>query len=336
MDCELELQARACEAMGSPFVAAFLRAACDDYRAGGRVRDLLDARPDASRPGLRLSGAFHYLALAGVPTLRRHYPSLGGDGDALRAWYAASALFDREPELVERLFEDNVQTNESLRSMPILGAFLHLAGRYELPFRVFEIGASAALNSRFDRYRHIGSDWQWGESDSALVLDNRIVTGRPRHLDKQIRIVERRACDANPIDVTDPIAVRRLESFVWPDQVDRLQRLRAAVAVANAVPVRVERERFGTWIPREVRPSAGKVTVVLQSIVEEHLTRAERDGLHATIASVGAQASETGPFSYVRMELEERSYDTTVTTWPDEATVTICRSDGHAQDIRWL
>jgi hypothetical protein len=336
IDRELEQQARACEAMGSPFVATFLRAACDDYIAGSRVRDLLDARPEASRPGLRLSGAFHYLALAGEPTLQRHYPTLGGDGDALRAWYAASALFDREPEIVEKLFEDNVQTNESLRSMPILGAFLYLAGAYELPFRVFEIGASAGLNSRFDRFHYVGNGWTWGDRDSALELRNRIVAGRPAHLDKQIRVAERRACDAHPIDVADPLAVRRLESFVWPDQLDRMHRLRAALAVAAEVPLEIEREKFDTWISRVIRPAGGFVTVVLQSIVEEHLSKAHRDELHATVASVGAHASDSAPFAYVRMELEERAYDTTVTTWPDETTVTICRSDGHAQDIHWL
>jgi hypothetical protein len=205
IDSELEQQAHACEAMGSPFVATLLRAACDDYCGGSLLRDLLDAHAAYSRPGLRLSGTFHYLALAGEPTLSRHHPSVGGDGDALRAWHAASAILDRDPELVERLFRENVQTSESLRSMPILGTFLYLAGTFELPIRVFEIGASAGFNARFDRYRYVGDDWQWGQDGSPLVLQNRILSGRPTNLDARLTIVERRACEAHPIDIADAI-----------------------------------------------------------------------------------------------------------------------------------
>jgi hypothetical protein len=336
METELELQARACEAMGSPFVATFLRAACDDYCGGSRVRDLLDAHATYSRPGLRLSATFHYLALAGEPTLSRHYPSVAGDGDALRAWHAASAIFDRDPELVERLFRENVQTNESLRSMPILGAFLHLAGAFELPIRVFEIGASAGFNARFDRYRYVGDDWRWGDDDSPLVLQNRILSGRPTNLDARLAIVERRACDAHPIDVTDARSVRRLESFVWPDQLDRLQRLRAAIAVATVVTLEVEPESFATWLPRNVEPFDGHLTVVLQSVVEEHLSSPERIELHAAVGRIGRKASAKAPFAYVRMEQEGVAYETTVRTWSPESSTTICRSDGHAQDIQWM
>jgi hypothetical protein len=336
MEVELQQQARACELMGSPFVATFLRSARDDCLGGSRVRDLLDARSTYSRPGLRLSGSFHYLALAGEPTLGRHYPSVGGDGDARRAWYAASAILDRDSELVERLFCENIQTNESLRSMPILGAFLYLAGTFALPFRIFEIGASAGLNSRFDRFRYVGDDWQWGNADSPLVLQNRTIAGRPANTDASIRIVERHACDAHPIDVGDMRAVRRLQSFVWPDQVERLHRLQAALAVATDLPVKVEREGFATWLPREARPQNGSVAVVLQSIVEEHLPPAQRDELHATIDRIGQTASSKAPFAYVRMEQEGAAYDTTVRTWPSQDTLVICRSDGHAQDIRWM
>jgi hypothetical protein len=336
MESELELQARACDAMGSPFVAEFLRAACDDYRGGSRVRDALDALAAHSRAGLRLSGAFHYLALAGEPMLRRHYPSVGGDGDARRAWHAASAILDRDPEPIERLLRENVQTNESLRSMPILGAFLYLAGTFELPFRIFEIGASAGLNSRFDRYHYVGDDWRWGNTNSPLVLRNRIVSGRPAHLDSTIQIAERRACDANPIDVADRRSVRRLESFVWPDQLDRLQRLRAALSIASDVDVEVLRENFTTWLPREVGPRNGSIAVVLQSVVEEHLAAAQRDELHSIVETIGTQATATAPFAYVRMELEPETYETSVQTWPERSTTMICRSDGHAQDIRWM
>jgi hypothetical protein len=333
---ELDQQARFCEAMGSPFVGQFLRAASDDYAADIHVRQLLDEITALSRPGLRLQGAFHYLALDGDASLGKYFPSVGGDGDARSAWAEARSILDANPELVARLCRENVQTNETLRSTPILAAFLHLAAAYDRPFRLFEIGASAGLNCRFDRYRYEGPDWQWGDARSPVVLQNRTVSGRPKHLEATIDIAERRACDANPIDVGDARAVRRLQSFVWPDQPDRLRRLRGALELATATPVAVDAERISTWLVREVHPKAGWVTAIVQTVVEEHLTPATLQELADAIASVGRRASSTASLAYVRMELRNDAYDTSIRMLPDREAITICRSDGHAQDIQWL
>jgi hypothetical protein len=333
---ELDQQARFCEAMGSPFVGQFIRAASDDYATDTRVRDLLDEIMAVSRPGLRLAGAFHYLALEGDASLGKHFPSVGGDGNARRAWGEARSILAHDPDLVARLCRENVQTNETLRSTPILAAFLYLASICDRPFRLFEIGASAGLNCRFDRYRYEGPDWQWGDSRSPVVLQNRTVSGRPRYLDATIEISERRACDANPIDLGNERAVRRLQSFVWPDQPDRLHRLRGALEVAATTPVVVDAGPFSTWLVREVHPKAGYVTAIVQTVVEEHLTPATLQELDDAIAAVGRRASSEAPLAYVRMELRNDAYDTSVRVLPDRDAVTICRSDGHAQDIRWL
>lgn len=333
---ELDQQARFCESMGSPFVGQFIRAASGDYDADTRVRVLLDEITALSRPGLRLQGAFHYLALEGNAPLGKHFPSVGGDGDARGAWAEARSILDTDPELVARLCRENVQTNETLRSTPILAAFLHLAAIFNLPFRLFEIGASAGLNCRFDRYRYEGDGWQWGDLRSPVVLRNRTVSGRPKHVDATIEISERRACDASPIDVGDARAVRRLQSFVWPDQADRLRRLRGALELAAATPVAVDAERFSTWLVREVQPKAGCMTVIVQTVVEEHLTPATLQELDDAIASAGRRASSTAPLAYVRMELRNDAYDTSIRMLPDRDALTVCRSDGHAQDIQWL
>jgi hypothetical protein len=333
---ELDQQARFCEAMGSPFVGQFLRAASNDYAIDVRVRDLLDEMTALPRPGLRLAGAFHYLALEGDPALGKHFPSVGGDGNARNAWAEARSLLERDPALVAQLCRENVQTNETLRSTLILAAFLHLAAIYDRPFRLFEIGASAGLNARFDRYRYEGSDWQWGDARSPVVLRNRTISGRPKHLHAAIDIFERRACDANPIDVGDARAVRRLQSFVWADQPERLQNLRGALEVAASTPVVVDAERFSTWLTREVYPKVGCATVIVQTVVELHLTPAALEELNDAIASVGRRASSSAPVAYIRMEFRDGAWDTSIRMLPDCDAVTICRSDGHAQDIHWL
>jgi hypothetical protein len=54
-------------------------------------------------------------------------------------------------------------------------------------------------------------------------------------------IVDRVGLDQAPIDVHDDDAVRWLEACVFPDRVDRIERLRQAIGVARGAPVRIER-----------------------------------------------------------------------------------------------
>jgi hypothetical protein len=333
----LELQAQACAAMGSPFTARLMEAALSDYREGGPVRNLLDAHPEYHRPGLNLAGALHYLALHGEPTLSSHYPSVGGDGDASRAWYASRAILAQDPDRIVHLFRGIVQTNEPARSTPILAAALCVASQFGLPIRIFEIGASAALNLLFDRYRYEAVGWHWGDIRSPVVLRNRIETGRPKNLRAPLQVVERRGCDIHPIDLNDEDAALRLQSFVWPDQPERLKRLRAAIELAKAAPVVVDAESFSTWLPREVRCRAGYATVILHTVIEEHMSANERAELDGAVMATSQQASSRAPLARVRMELKGGTYRTEVITWSaSSAATTICTSDGHAQGIVWL
>ena len=52
-------------------------------------------------------------------------------------------------------------------------------------------------------------------------------------------IADRVGLDRSPIDVHDEEAVRWLEACVFPDRLDRIERLRPAVEIARAEPVRL-------------------------------------------------------------------------------------------------
>ncbi|MFY9737757.1 MAG: DUF2332 domain-containing protein [Candidatus Cybelea sp.] len=332
----LAVQAQACGVMGSPFTADLIQAALSDYCAGGEIRDLLDSYPHYKRPGLKLAAALHYLALDGEPVLSKHYPSVGGDGDGRAAWGAGRAILAQHRDRVEHLFTANVQTNEPARSMPILAACLWIAAQFNLPVRLFEIAASAGLNLRFDRYRYEEPDWCWGDPDSALVLRNDTEKGRPKHLHADLKVAERRGCDLSPIDLNSKSDRLRLQSFVWPDQADRLERLRAAIQDAANFAVTIDAEGFSTWLRREARCREGYVTVIVQTLLEEHLSTKERTELNEALAACATSASPRAPLARIRMEFDEGSYSTEVTTWsgPRSGT-TICASDGHAQRIIW-
>ena len=57
-----------------------------------------------------------------------------------------------------------------------------------------------------------------------------------RYHDTPFEVVRRRGIDRNPVDVTTEEGARLLEAFVWPDQGDRLARLRAAIEVVRRDP----------------------------------------------------------------------------------------------------
>ncbi|MFY9630017.1 MAG: DUF2332 domain-containing protein [Candidatus Cybelea sp.] len=331
----LERQAEACAAMGSPFTAALMRAAIAEYRAGDRaIVALLDSLNAYARPGLHLAGALHYLALAGDVGLARHYPSTGGDGDARAAWEAAHEIIASAPERLVPLLARIPQTNEPARSMPLLAACTFLAARFGMPLRLREIGASAGLNLRFDRFGYDGNDWNWGDLKSPLVLRNRIVSGRPAGLGVPLKIADRRGCDLHPLDAAKEEDRLRLTSFVWPDQHDRLERLRGALVVARTLPVTIDEESYAAWLLREGRTVEGCVTTVIHTVVEEHFSLQEKADFGERIAQCGEVASASAPFAHVSMELDEGVYRTTVQTWPvPSVPVTICLSDGHAQDL---
>jgi hypothetical protein len=332
---------RVCARMGSTFCSKLLDAAARDYRDGGPLRDFFEADPDRGRVprlGLRLMGALQHAALDGsAPALAAHYPSCGGDGDAEAAWREARVLIARDGERFARFYSRTPQTNEVARSMPLLAGLLAIVDAEPLPVALFDVGTSAGLNLRLDRFRYEGDGWSWGDPASPLTLRNRIRAGRPGHLDARLDVIERAGCDLHPLDVSSEADCLELRAYVWADQIERFARLDAAIAIARRAPANLERADFLEWIPRRVVPRAGAVSVVMHSIVTEHLAPEVRARMHRSIEDACSAATRSAPMAWLRLEPGDGTerYETRVTLWPSGAHFAIARSDGHAQSIEW-
>ncbi|MBD0283547.1 MAG: DUF2332 family protein [Thermoleophilaceae bacterium] len=89
-----------------------------------------------------------------------------------------------------------------------------------------------------DRYAYRYGTHGVGASHPVFACTAHCRVPLPHHLPE---IVWRAGIDVDPIDVTNDDAVRWLEAFVWPDQRDRVVRLRRAVEIARRRPPQLVR-----------------------------------------------------------------------------------------------
>jgi hypothetical protein len=335
----LREQAGACRRMGSPLTADLLAGAADDLAAGGPVAELLGPLaddPPGSVPALRFAGALHRLVLERrAPALAVHYPSVGGTpGDV---WPAARAVVEEQLEPLRALVRRPVQTNEVGRGSALLGGLLHVAA-LGLPVRLLEVGASGGLNLHVDRYRHEVADGVvLGDPRSPVVLATPWGGRRP-DVRAPLRLVERRGCDPGPLDPASAEDRLTLTSYVWPDQLDRFERLRGALQVAAAAPERVERLGGAAFLERELHPRDGAATVVWHSVVWQYVPPDERDRITAAIEDAGRRATRAAPVAHLWLEPEHVDHGGFVLrlrTWPGGEQRPLADAQGHGPPVVW-
>jgi hypothetical protein len=273
-------------------------------------------------------GAVHRLVLSGeAPALAEHYPSAGGE--PRNAWPAfLDVVRDRRDELRE-LVESPVQTNETGRCAALLGGFLEIARCTRLPLRLLEVGASAGLNLRFDHYRYELGARRWGPPHSPVTIRARS-SGEPP-LDAPLRVASRAGCDRRPLDPLSDAGRLTLASYIWPDQIERHERLRAAVAVATEVEARVERAGAADWIEaRLAEPAPDVATVVFHSVVMQYLPDAERGRFERALATAA------GTVARLSMEAAGDLTELRLTVWPGGEERLLARAGYHGDPVEWL
>jgi hypothetical protein len=315
----------ACAHLGSDLYARVLDAVAADVDAGGPCADLLEPQaavgdPHASALALRFLGAVHRLVLDGrAPALARHYPSVGGTPGPMLVEDFLTTVVDLRDAIAARI-ERGVQTNEVGRSAALVAGYVEVARRSGLPLRVLEIGASAGLNLRWDHYWYDTGASTFGDPSSPVRFVG-VWDGEPPVLGDRdasdVTVVERAGCDRAPLDPTSKEARRTLRSYLWPDQVDRLSRLDAALEVAARVPARVEAADVGDWLEDQLAaPRPGVATVVVHSIVWQYVDGASRDRMRAALRRAGEAATRDAPLAWWRMEPAGSVADLRLTWWP--------------------
>jgi len=343
----LESQAGWCRTLGSPLYAALLARAAADCEAGGPTWAVLEGSEDdraETALALRLAGAVHRLVLAGeAPALARHYPSAAGTpGPAEAVWLAFRGVVEAECARLRAGLREPVQTNEVGRSACLLGGFLAVARATRLPLRLLEIGASAGLNLRFDRYRYEGAGVAWGDPASPVRLVD-VFDGPAPDLRGSLAVASRAGCDARPVDPDTDEGRLTLRGFLWPDQVERRARLDAALEVAARVPTAVERADACDWLAARLGPGPepGVATVVFHSIVLQYLGREGAARFAGLVLDAGARASDAAPLAWLRLEPVRLpagglAFRVLLTTWPGGRERTLAACSPHGPPVSWL
>jgi hypothetical protein len=336
-----EHQAKACDALGSPFTARLCRLLIhivDDTTATGRR---IAGWPGSVRNdalALRICGGLHRLVLTGTnKKLAAVYPPHDvADAPLADAVRQAIATHDR---LLHDWLDSPPQTNEIARSGMLLPGFLAIARETGLPLALAEIGASAGLNLHFDRFGYAYGQARWGDAASLVQLGPEIRGDAPP-LGGDLRIVDRSGCDIAPVDVSEEAGRLRLRSYVWADQTARLKRLDGALAIAARQPLAVVKADAAAFVRERLATRPGDATfVVFHSIMWQYMPRETKDDIVAALAEAGAVATPDAPIARLRMEpLDPKDTCATLslTTWPGGATRRLARCDYHGRWIEWL
>ena len=334
-------QAEACAEMGSPMYADLLTRAAADIEAGGVVRDVLRGHEDPSglsALALRLLGSVHRLVLERrAGELATYYPSVGGSWDPDGGWAAFRALLEAHPDAVAEWLDHAPQTNEVGRATALYGGLVQLPD--DLPVRLHEIGSSAGLNLRPDRFAYVDeAGTVFGDAGSPVRLEHawggRTLEARPVHL------VERLGSDIRPVDVTTTEGRTLLTAYVWPDQRARLERLRGAMALAAWVPAEVRRQSAASFVAG-LELADGCATVLWHSVMWQYLSTDEQQSVAARIEELGAAADDRRPFVHLSAEPERRTPDgpheflVRMRVWPGGADRLLGRTVGHGVPTVW-
>lgn len=278
-----------------PLYSRLATAVADDPAAWGLLEA---ARPGQDRPVLWFA-ALHDLVLRApsVPAARWFASAPSSDGDPwpdVRATVLAHAA-----DLRSVIARRSTQTNEVNRSVYVAALLVAAARDVEPPVSLVELGASAGLLLGVDRYRVEVGPTVLGDPASPVTCAGDLRSGGLAGAALP-PIVERVGLDAAPVSLADDDEVRWLEACLWPDQPERLERFRAAVALLRPDPPRVVAGDMVDDLPALLATTRPDTHLVVMSTWA--LTYVRRDRRPAIAEALAAVAASGRPVSWITAE----------------------------------
>jgi len=193
----------------------------------------------------------------------------------------AQIVREQRGSIREVMLSRTTQTNEPARC----SVLLPLLAQLPQPLALLEVGASAGLCLLPDRYGYDYGSQRIEPAGALAPVFPCKVTGQAPLPAAVPRIAWRRGLDLNPIDLRSEDGVAWLETLVWPGQLGRSERLRAAIAIARRELPKIVKgdlltdvEALATAAPKDA------TLVVFHTAVLAYVTsRAARDRFAETV-----------------------------------------------------
>lgn len=343
----LEWQARHAEENGAPATARVIRAL-----AGVRASDTATGRRIANWPGLtlkdamplRIAGGFHHLLLTGADERLAAVYS-GAIADQAQVDALVLDLANRFDARLLPWLDGPPQTNEAGRAASIMAGLFWLAQRVRAPrFDLFEIGASAGVNTMIDRYFFRLGDTEVGPAQSPMRIVPEWRGAPPPAPPADFAITGVKGCDIAPINLADPEAALRLKAYVWPDAGERMARIDAAIALAGAQPPDLVAADAGDFAAEMLaRPQQLCTALVMfHSIMWQYLPDATQRRIAALFEAAGAQATPDTPLGWIALETDPATFrhELRVRLWDGEAhhgeEQLLSHAHPHGAWVEWL
>ena len=241
-------------------------------------------------------GAVHFLLLRGEQhTLKRFYGTLGGEVSAERE--------DPFPEFrnfvlshrgaIERLIATRVtNTNEIGRSALLHPGFRAIASKVDLPLSLIEIGPSGGLNMIWDsfgvRYRKDGAVRASINDNAPLIIECELRGDRTPPTTASPSVAGRVGLELNPVNLANADDRDWLRALIWPNQVDRLERLDRAIELFGAHKPLIKAGDALTLLPDALAAVPSRETpCVYHTIAVYQFSRAMRQALDDILTVAG-------------------------------------------------
>jgi hypothetical protein len=183
-----------------------------------------------------------------------------------------------------------VQTNEVRRCALLLPAVAEVAKSVQSGIALVDIGTSSGLNLLLDKYLYRYSDGTAvGTLDSHLKLSCTIQDSQ-LIIDQMPKIASRIGIDLNPIDLNDAEEMLWAISLLWPDQVDRVERLRSAAQILKSNSVELVKGDAISALPEVAKGISAELSLcIMHSFTLNQFSLEARENFEKMLCSISTE-----------------------------------------------